>query len=482
MMSGPNPADLHLFLPHLLLAAGVLLALMYGAFTASARGTAILATVVLGTAAAVLLAAPVTGLAFVTGFGPLASTSPFTIMASTITLGLALLCLPLAGVSLPGKLHKPEYYVLMLLAVLGMLVLTAAHDLLTLYMGLELMSFSLYIMVAFARDDATSSEAGLKYYVLGGLASGLLLYGTSLIYAAAGTVNFSGIAQALLAADATLINSPLFLTGMVLVGTSILFKLSVVPLHMWTPDVYEGAPSVTTAFMAALPKIAAMAVLVRLLNGPLEPLQPLWQTGLGWLAGLTMLAGSALAIVQSNVKRLLAYSTIANVGFVLLAVVAGSVTGNAAVLFYMAVYGIGTLGIFAALISLNASKVEHLKGLGKTHPKMATGLLVLFFSLAGIPPLAGFMGKFSAFAAALQAGLTPLVLVAGVASVIASFYSLWLIKVMFFDAPESTKPRALAAGRGANVVLATSVAATVLLGLFPGLLMPLCLAAATALF
>ncbi len=482
MMTGPNPADLHLFLPHVLLAAGVLVALMYGAFSASARGTAVLATTVLAAAAALLVVAPSSGPAFITAFGPLASASPFTILAGTLTLGLALLCLPLAGVGLPGKLHKPEYYVLMLLAVLGMLVLISAHDILTLYMGLELMSFSLYIMVAFARDDAASSEAGLKYYVLGGLASGLLLYGTSLIYAAAGTVNFSGIAQGLLAADAVLINSPLFLTGMVLVGVALLFKLSVVPLHMWTPDVYEGAPSVTTAFMAALPKIAAMAVLVRLLNGPLEPLQPVWQVGLAWLAGLTMLAGSALAIVQSNIKRLLAYSTIANVGFVLLGVVAGSVAGNAAVLFYLAVYGIGTLGVFAALISLNASKVDHLKGLGKTHPKMATGLLVLFFSLAGIPPLAGFIAKFSAFSAALAAGFTPLVLVAGAASVIASFYSLWLIKVMFFDAPESNKPRALAAGRGANTVLAASVAGTLLLGLFPSLLMPLCLAAATALF
>jgi NADH-quinone oxidoreductase subunit N len=469
--------SLNLMLPTLLGAFGVLVVLMYGAFYKDAKGSAVLSGLVLATMAAPLVLMPASGATFITAAGPLFSASPFTLLASLIVLALGVLVVPL-GSNLQGTLHKPEFYVLLLLSVVGMLVLIGAHDMLTLYMGLELMSFALYILVAFARDDAASSEAGLKYFVLGSLASGLLLYGISLIYAATGTVNFSGLAQVLVNHTA----NPLLLSGLVLVAVALLFKLSVVPLHMWTPDVYEGAPTVSTALMAALPKVAAMVVLVRLLNGPFASLTEHWQLVLAWLAGLTMLVGSSLAIVQTSLKRLLAYSTIANVGFVLLGAVAANVQGHASILFYLAVYGVGTLGLFAALMVLNASKISHLKGLGKTHPRMALGLMVLLFSLAGVPPFAGFMAKFSAFSAALNAGFGVLVLVAGAASVVASFYSLWLIKTMYFDAPESPKPRALSTEDGPKIVLGISVMASIMLGLYPTLLMPLCLAAATAIF
>ncbi|MBI1308916.1 MAG: NADH-quinone oxidoreductase subunit NuoN [Proteobacteria bacterium] len=470
---------LFLLAPILMLAVSCLLLLMVGAFTNNTRLTGTLTMLAFLLAACPLLTHPGSGMLFAAGGGHLVSLSPFTAMACLLTLALAALTTPLL---FPSRItnnesritSKPESFILLALSVLGMLTLIVASDMLTLYMGLELMSFPLYIMAALARDDAKSSEAGLKYFVLGGFASGLTLYGISLLYAATGTTSFAPLATALAAP------APILTVGLVLTLLGALFKLSMVPFHMWTPDVYEGAPTPITAIMAALPKIAAFALLIRLTMGPFLALAHTWQPALAMLAAISMLAGATMAIVQTNLKRLLAYSTIANVGFIATGVVAANPAGQGGALFYLAVYALTTLGLFAALLATGATQTAHLKGLATRSPLLAALMLILLFSLAGVPPFAGFMAKFGVFLAAIQGGYTNLAIVGVLASVIAAFYSLWLIKLMYFEQPASAT--ALEIPAPLQIVLAVTAALSLILGLLPTLLSTLTLAAATALY
>lgn len=470
-------SDLLLLAPLLILGGSSLVLLMFGAFTNNARGTAVLSAVGFALAASPLMCAPKTGAVFaLAGGGHLLQVSPFTNLATLGILAAALLVLPLFSGFFVQKGNKPELYVLLTLSVAGMATLVAAADMLTLYVGLELMSFPIYILAAFVRNDAKSSEAGLKYFVLGGLASGLTLFGISLLYAATGSTSFSVLYAALMSMQ----TQPLVLVALALTLLGTLFKLSVVPFHMWTPDVYEGAPTPVTALMSALPKLAAFTLLVRLTVGPFMGLHGVWQPALAALAAASMLAGATLAIIQSNLKRLLAFSTIANVGFVLVGVVAANPQGAGGALFYLVVYAITTLGLFAAIIGSGATEVKHLKGLHSRNPQLAAVFALLLFSLAGIPPLAGFMGKFLVFTAVVQAGYTGLAVLGVVASVVALFYSLWLIKVMYFEEPAHTVT--VRVPMGLQWVLGFAGAVVIVLGLMPGALSNLTLAAATAIY
>lgn len=328
-----------------------------------------------------------------------------------------------------------EFPIVMLLAVVGMMVMISANSLLVLYMGLELQSLALYILAAFHRNNLKSSEAGLKYFVLGSLSSGLLLYGISLIYGFAGTIGFADLGALLTSGDKLSLG---VLVGMIFVMVGILFKISAVPFHMWTPDVYEGSPISVTVFFATAPKVAAVALLIRVLQDPFGGLVVQWQQIIQVVAVITMIVGALGAIRQTNIKRLLAYSSIGHVGYILVAVAASSRAGVSAVLIYLAIYVVMSLGIFACIMLLRTKEnsfedIGSFAGLSKTKPLVAFAIAVMMFSMAGIPPLAGFFGKFFVFKAAIDKGLIALALIGVISSVIAAFYYLRIVKVLYFD-------------------------------------------------
>jgi NADH-quinone oxidoreductase subunit N len=372
-----------------------------------------------------------------------------------------------------------EFGVLMLFATLGMMVMVSANDLMTLYMGLELLSLSLYVIAAFDRDNPRSSEAGLKYFVLGALASGLLLYGASLVYGFAGTTNFDRLADALSAGQA----GTGLVVGLVFVLAGLAFKISAVPFHMWTPDVYEGAPTPVTAFFATAPKVAAIALLMRVLTGPFGDLTAQWGQVIWLVSAGSMILGAFAAITQRNIKRLMAYSSIGHVGYALMGLAVVNDTGYRGVLVYMAIYVIMNLGTFAVLVAMRRNGravegVEDLAGLGRTDPTMALWMAVFMFSMAGIPPLAGFFGKLYVFLAAVQAGYWVLAIIGILTSVVASYYYLRIVKVMYFDAPVGTldaRPTSL------TVVMASTGLLTVLFFLFPAQLIAAAQVAVSAL-
>ncbi len=335
---------------------------------------------------------------------------------------------------------KFEYPVLVLLATAGMLMMISANDLISLYLGLELQSLALYVVAAFRRDDVRSSEAGLKYFVLGALSSGMLLYGASLLYGFSGTTGFPGIATAAKAAGAG--QNMLLIFGLVFLMVGLAFKISAVPFHMWTPDVYQGAPTPVTAFFAAAPKVAAMALLARVVITALPGVKPQWQQIIVFLALASMILGAFAAIGQTNIKRLMAYSSIANMGYALVALAAGGVEGIQGVLVYLAIYIVMTLGVFACILAMRrelgpVEDIEELAGLSQTNLPMAFSLAVFMFSMIGIPPLAGFFGKFYAFLPAIKAGLYPLAVIGVIASVVGAYYYLRIVKLMFFDEPKA---------------------------------------------
>lgn len=333
-----------------------------------------------------------------------------------------------------SKLSRPEYPVLILFATLGMMLMVSAESLLGLYMGLELQSLTLYVLAAFRRDNAKSSEAGLKYFVLGALASGLLLYGVSLVYGGSGTVVFAKLHEILAAGK-----PPVELVlGLVFILAAMAFKISAVPFHMWTPDVYEGAPTPVTAFFAAAPKLAGIALLIKLLYGPFSALGMQSQPIILVLSVASMAIGAFAAIAQSNIKRMMAYSSIGHVGFALVGLVAGGVDGIQATLLYLLVYLPMTLGAFGIILSLRRDDVyleqlSDLAGLSKTRPALAAIMTVFMFSMMGIPPLAGFFSKFYVFLAAVQAGYVWLAVLGVCLSVVGAFYYLRIIKIMYFD-------------------------------------------------
>jgi NADH-quinone oxidoreductase subunit N len=336
------------------------------------------------------------------------------------------------------KQQRFEYGSLFILSTLGMMMLIAAGDLIALYLGLELMSLALYVVAASDRDNVKSTEAGLKYFVLGALSSGMLLYGASLIYGFTGTVSFTGIAQA------THAGASLGLVfGLVFLFVGFCFKISAVPFHMWTPDVYEGAPSPVTAFFASAPKVAAIAIFVRATITAFPGITHEWQQIVVFVSILSMALGSFAAIGQRNIKRLMAYSSIGHMGFALVGLAAASPEGVQGVLVYMSIYVAMTLGTFAVILSMRRQgvameQISDLAGLARTHPTMAFFLAMLMFSLAGIPPLAGFFAKFYVFLAAINAGLYVLAVIGVLSSVVGAYYYLMIVKTMYFDDPKAS--------------------------------------------
>jgi NADH-quinone oxidoreductase subunit N len=333
------------------------------------------------------------------------------------------------------KQQKFEYSVVILLSAVGMGMLISAADLIALYLGLELMSLSLYVVAASNRDSLRSTEAGLKYFVLGALSSGMLLYGCSLIYGFTGTVSFAGIAKATQGGAGVGL-----IFGLVFLFAGLCFKISAVPFHMWTPDVYEGAPTPVTAFFAAAPKIAAIAIFVRVAVTAFPGIVPQWQQILVFVAIASMALGSFAAIGQRNIKRLMAYSSIGHMGFALIGLAAGTAEGVQGVLVYMAIYLAMTLGTFAVILAMRRAEgaveeISDLSGLSRTNPPLAFFLALLLFSLAGIPPLAGFFAKYYVFLAAIQAGMFTLAVIGVLTSVVGAYYYLLIVKVMYFDDP-----------------------------------------------
>jgi NADH-quinone oxidoreductase subunit N len=333
------------------------------------------------------------------------------------------------------KIDQFEFPVLILLSTTGMLMLISAQNLIGLYLGLELMSLALYVVAAFHRDNVRASEAGLKYFVLGSLSSGMLLYGASLLYGFAGTVSFTGIAEALKGGASI---GVIFALVFVLAGLA--FKMSMVPFHMWTPDVYEGAPTPVTAFFASAPKMAAVAITVRIIITAFPGLMMQWQQIVVFISLLSMAIGSFAAIGQTNLKRLMAYSSIGHMGFAMVGLVSGTQTGVYGVLIYMAIYLTMTLGTFAALLSMRigdryVENIADLAGLSRSRGTMAFFVAMMMFSLAGIPPLAGFFAKLYVFQPAIQAGFYWLAVIGVLLSVVSTFYYLRIVKVIYFDQP-----------------------------------------------
>jgi NADH-quinone oxidoreductase subunit N len=332
-------------------------------------------------------------------------------------------------------LRRFEFPVLMLYATTGMLLMASASNLMTLYLGVELMSLSIYVLAAFARDELRSSEAGLKYFVLGALASGLLLYGISLVYGFSGTMDFNQLAGAF--ADPAKVSTGL-VVGLVFMVAGLAFKISAVPFHMWTPDVYEGAPTPVTAFMGTAPKVAAMALLLRIMATPFGHLLAQWQQIIILVSVASMMLGAFAAIAQKNIKRLMAYSSIGHIGYALIGLAAGTPAGIRGVLFYLFTYVFMNLGTFACIIAMRrkgraVEAITDLAGLSRTDPVMAMWLAVFMFSMAGIPPFGGFLGKYFVFTAAVQAGMWTLAVIGVLTSVVGAFYYIRIIKVMYFD-------------------------------------------------
>ncbi len=373
-----------------------------------------------------------------------------------------------------------EFPVLVVLATIGMMMMISANDLIGLYVGLELQSLALYVVAAFDRDNAKSTEAGLKYFVLGALSSGMLLYGGSLVYGFTGTVTYSGIAQAVQGGHAGIG----LIFGIVFVAAGVAFKISAVPFHMWTPDVYEGAPTPVAAFFATAPKMAAMAMMVRIFVGAFPGALHDWQQIIIFMSIASMALGAFAAIGQSNIKRLLAYSSIANMGYALVGLAAGTAAGVQGVMTYMAIYLATTLAAFACVLMMRrdgkpAEEISELAGLSRTNPWMAFALSMMMFSLAGIPPLAGFWAKFYVFLAAIDAKLYTLAVVGVVTSVIGAYYYLRLVKIMYFD---EAKPAFEKGDIGVRGVLLVSTLFVLVLSLLPAPLFNSAAAAAKSLF
>lgn len=370
-------------------------------------------------------------------FNDLFIVNGFTSFAKILVLiGGALTMLMINSWAQAARTARFELPVLVLFATLGMMMMVSANDLISVYLGLELQSLSLYVLAAYQRDNVRSTEAGVKYFVLGALASGLLLYGSSLVYGFAGTTSFEGLATAMRGGE-THIG---VVVGIVFVIAGLAFKVSAVPFHMWTPDVYEGAPTPITAFFSVGPKIAALCLFLRVLVGPFAPMIEEWQQVIVLISILSMLWGSFAAIAQRNVKRLMAYSSIGHVGYALVGLVVGNEEGARGLLFYLLIYLFMNIGTFAVILSMKVNgkyveEISDLSGLSKNHPGMAMALAALMFSMAGIPPLAGFLGKYFVFVAAVNAGFVPLAIIGVLSSVVGAFYYIRVIKVMYFDEP-----------------------------------------------
>lgn len=449
-------ADLALIWPELILTVGGLVTLMLGTFLGDRQvGLYQLAALLTLAAAAVAVVALFGTNASV--FSNTLAVDNFGGFAKLIIYGASAVSILIAPRFFAGGM-RAEYPVLILFAALGMGIMASSRDLMTLYVGLELNSLAAYVLASFMRNDDRSSEAGLKYFVLGALASGMLLYGISLLYGFSGTTDFAGIAKAM-GGD---LNAGLIF-GIVFVLAGLAFKVSAVPFHMWTPDVYEGAPTPVTAFFASAPKVAAMALMTRVTIDAMGPAIGAWQQIIIFLALASIILGAVGAIGQKNIKRLLAYSSINNVGFMLIGLAAGTQLGVQAVLTYLLVYVVTTLGAFLVVLQLrdaDGNQIESipaLAGLSERRPGLAAAMAVFMYSLAGIPPLFGFWPKYLAFQAAVGANLVPLAVAGIVASVIGAYYYIMIIKTMYFDDKSDVE-----VSGGGNVVEGSIVAVSAL--------------------
>src|SRR6056297_2993330 len=374
-------------------------------------------------------------------------------------------------------LFRGEFYSLSLFALLGVMIMVSAASMLTVYLGLELLALSSYALVALNRDSASGSEAAMKYFILGSLASGILLYGISLVYGATGSIHLGEISDALAAG----MSDNLMLSfGLAFMVVGIAFKLGAVPFHMWLPDVYQGAPAAVTLLVSSLPKLGYLALAIRLLADGMGNMHADWQAMLAVLAALSMILGNVVAIAQSNIKRMLAYSTISHVGFILMGVLAASAAGYAAAMFYTIVYAMMSAGAFAVVILLSsngieAENIDDFKGLARRSPWYALMMLMIMFSLAGIPVFVGFFAKWQVIAAAIQAGFLGLSVLAVVTAVVGAFYYLRVVKLMYFDEPESNAP--VTAPIDFRAVLSVNGLAMLGLGVFSGGLIGVCVRA-----
>ena len=467
-------------LPELVLAVGVMALLMLGVF----RGNK--STDMVGLLSALLLVVVlVLSLTNDTGvaFDGLFIEDQFTGFVKVLVLvGSAVAVLMAIEYCRREDMQRFEYPILMAVAALGMLMMVSANDFIALYMGIELQSLSLYVLAAFRRDALRSTEAGLKYFVLGALSSGMLLYGCSLIYGFSGHTGFDAVAEALTAGDSVPVGVA---AGIVFVAAGLAFKVSAAPFHMWTPDVYEGAPTPITAFFAVAPKIAAMALFVRVLHGPFGGLVDVWQQVIVFISLASMILGAFAAVAQTNIKRLMAYSSIGHVGYALVGLAAGSQVGVSGVLIYFTLYLFMNVGTFACILSMRRGRrmVESLDdraGLSKTHPLMAAALAAFMFSMAGVPPLAGFWGKLYVFQAAVGAELYVLAVIGVITSVVSCFYYLRIIKLMYFD--DVVEPLDPQIGKEMAAILIVSAVVVLVFIVLPGPIVGPADAAAGALF
>nr|WP_250806973.1 NADH-quinone oxidoreductase subunit NuoN [Neorhizobium tomejilense] len=426
--------SLQLSMPEIILAVGALALLMIGVFSGDKSAPTVtgLAVALLAVAGLWLIFMPGEGVAYGGAFKLDAFGRFMKVLA---LIGSITAMVMSVGHAKSDQLNRFEFPVLLVLSTLGMLLLISANDLIAFYLALELMSLALYVIAAFNRDSLRSTEAGLKYFVLGALSSGMMLYGMSLVYGFTGNTGFEGIAKVLTAETRGLG----LIFGMVFVLAGACFKISAVPFHMWTPDVYEGAPTPVTAFFAAGPKVAAMAILVRIVSDAFLPLVADWRQIIVFVSIASMLLGSFAAIGQRNIKRLMAYSSIGHMGYALVGLAAGSETGVSGVVLYMTIYMVMTLGTFACIMAMrrkdgeNVENVDDLAGLSSTKPFMAIVLTALMFSMAGIPPLAGFFAKYFVFVAAIEAKLYALAVIGVLSSVVGAYYYLRIVKLMWFD-------------------------------------------------
>ncbi|MES3095093.1 NADH-quinone oxidoreductase subunit NuoN [Sphingomonas aerolata] len=431
-------ANIAMTLPELVLALGAIALMLVSAWGGDTSTRAVsIASVFVLVGAGIALVGPASsgGYAF-DGLYRADAFGAFAKVLIYIASAVAIMMAPSFFARSQGEDLRPEYPVLILLSACGMGIMVSASDMLTLYVGLELQSLAAYVLASFMRRDGRSAEAGLKYFVLGALASGILLYGISLVYGFSGTTLFSGIADAYAGTK-----SLGLLFGLVFVFSGLAFKISAVPFHMWTPDVYEGAPTPVTAFFASAPKVAAMAMAVRVAIEAMGPATDQWRQIVIFAALASIILGAVAAIGQTNVKRLLAYSSINNVGFALIGLAAGTPEGVSGVLMYLTIYVAMTLGSFLVVLQMRGDDgqpvetIASLAGMSRTRPGLAAALAIFMFSLAGIPPLFGFYAKFAVFSAAVDAGLFPLAVVGIAASVIGAYYYLRVVKTMYFDDP-----------------------------------------------
>ena len=478
----PVPA-LEPLLPEIVLACAGMALLMYGVFLRrdATRSVSWLAVLALAVAAALV---PYVTYGRTVAFGGLFVTDAFAVfMKELVLLGSAFAIVLSLRFNEAERIARFEYPILFLFATLGMLMMVSANDLIALYVGLELQSLCLYVVAAYRRDTVRSSEAGLKYFVLGALSTGMLLYGASMIYGFTGTTRFDTLAA--LFAGADFAPGIGLVIGLVFVSAGLAFKVAAVPFHMWTPDVYEGAPTPVTAFFAAAPKLAAIALFVRVMVGPFGELVDQWQQIVIFISIASMLLGAFAAVAQSNIKRLMAYSSIGHIGYALVGLAAGTEAGVRGVLVYMAIYLAMVVGTFACILCMRqrgrmVEGIDDLAGLARTQPPVALALGIFMFSMSGIPPLAGFFGKLYVFMAAIEAGLYTLAVIGVLSSVVAAFYYLRIVKVMYFDDAADAFDRPV--GREISAILAVTGVFTLFFFIYPAPLLGAASVAAAALF